>query len=138
MQLVEKHIIKKNSHLYSECDRVCFLSKNLYNYANYIVRQEFIKTSKEKEGGLIKHANWIRYNSLNRTFIDNHQHDYVMLPRKVSNQTLMMLDKNWKSFFRANKDYNKNKEKYNGRPNYQNTYIKQMVDLLQYMSWVNF
>ena len=116
MQLVEKHIIKKNSHLYSECDRVCFLSKNLYNYANYIVRQEFIKTSKEKEGGLIKHANWIRYNSLNRTFIDNHQHDYVMLPRKVSNQTLMMLDKNWKSFFRANKDYNKNKEKYNGRP----------------------
>jgi putative transposase len=39
MQLVEKHIIKKNSHLYSECDRVCFLSKNLYNYANYIVRK---------------------------------------------------------------------------------------------------
>lgn len=41
----ERHNIKKGHKLYNECDRVCFLSKNLYNYSNYIVRQEFIRTS---------------------------------------------------------------------------------------------
>lgn len=50
MQLVEKHNIKKSHSLYKEIDGLCFLAKNLYNKANYIVRQDFIKTSKEYEG----------------------------------------------------------------------------------------
>ena len=52
MQLVEKHNIKKSHSLYKEIDGLCFLAKNLYNKANYIVRQDFIKTSKEKDEGL--------------------------------------------------------------------------------------
>ena len=44
---VERHI-KINS---DELDKICFKSKNLYNKANYIIRQKFIETSKEvKEG----------------------------------------------------------------------------------------
>ncbi|MBE1304115.1 IS200/IS605 family element transposase accessory protein TnpB [Clostridium botulinum] len=43
---VEKHIIKPNHKLYDYLDRYCFLSKNLYNYANYQIRQIFIITSK--------------------------------------------------------------------------------------------
>ena len=35
MQLVERHIINKNSEFYSEFDNLCFLSKNLYNKANF-------------------------------------------------------------------------------------------------------
>ena len=66
MQLVERHIINQNSESYSECNRVCFLSKNLYNYANYIVRQEFIKSSKDKEEGLVDHANYLNYYSINK------------------------------------------------------------------------
>lgn len=36
----------------------------MYNYGNYIIRQEFIQTSKEKEEGLRENANWIKYNEL--------------------------------------------------------------------------
>lgn len=116
MQLVEKHIISPNSKLYSECDALCFKSKNLYNYANYVVRQEFINTSKEKENGLRSFANYLNYNAINRILIDEKQFDMYQLPIKVSNQTLMMLDKNWKSFFASIKDYKKNPDKYLGRP----------------------
>lgn len=116
MQLVERHIINQNSESYSECNRVCFLSKNLYNYANYIVRQEFIKSSKEKEEGLVDHANYLNYYMINKILISENQTDYISLPRKVSNQTIMLLDKNWKSFFASIKDYVKNKSKYRGRP----------------------
>ncbi|MDK2562211.1 transposase [Romboutsia sedimentorum] len=43
---VEQHIISKNHTLYKNIDRYCFLSKNLYNYSNYMIRQVFIITSK--------------------------------------------------------------------------------------------
>jgi putative transposase len=116
MNLVEKHIVKYNSEFYSECDKLCFLSKNLYNYANYLVRQEFIKTSKDKKDGLVDHANYLNYYSINKILIKEQQIDYTSLPSRVSNQTLMMLDHNWKSFFKSIKDYSKNTSKYLGRP----------------------
>lgn len=109
MRLVEKHIIKKYSEFYSECDKLCFDSKNLYNYSNYLIRQEFIQTSKDKQAGLVDHANYLNYYAINRILIDNKQFDFYSLPCKVSNQTLMMLDKNWKSFFGLCKLYSKNK-----------------------------
>jgi putative transposase len=114
MQLVEKHIINQNHQFYQECDKLCFLSKNLYNKANYIVRQEFIKTSKEKELGLRDYAIYLNYHEIRKILLN--QIDYTSLPRKISNQTLMLLDNNWKSFFTAIKDYSKNKHKYQGRP----------------------
>lgn len=42
MQRVERHIIIGNSKL----DELCFKSKNLYNYANYLIRQEFTQNGK--------------------------------------------------------------------------------------------
>lgn len=116
MRLVEKHIIKKGSEFYSECDLLCFKSKNLYNAANYVVRQNFINTSKLKEQGLVEHATYLNYYNINRLFVDDKQFDMYQLPLKVSNQTLMLLDKNWKSFFSSIKDYVKNPSKYKGSP----------------------
>jgi putative transposase len=46
MKLMEKHIINKNHSAYKEIDKLCFLSKNLFNAVNYIVRQEFIFNQK--------------------------------------------------------------------------------------------
>ena len=42
MQLVEQHIIRKNDQRFEPIDRAAFLSKNLYNAANYAVRQTFV------------------------------------------------------------------------------------------------
>ena len=92
MQLVERHIINKNHQHYQEIDHFCFLSKNLYNVANYIVRQEFINNK-----------NYLNYNAVQKQMQD--QADYKALPAKVSQQVLMLLDKNWKSFFEALKAY---------------------------------
>ena len=41
----EQHRIKKSNQFYPIIDELCWKSKNLYNYANYIIRQEFIETS---------------------------------------------------------------------------------------------
>jgi putative transposase len=105
MKLTEKHIIKRSHKLYKECDRIAFLSKNLYNAANYIVRQKFIKESI-----------YLNYYSINKIMLKDNNIDYRKLPAKVSNGILRLLDKNWKSFFVAAKDYKKNPEKYLGKP----------------------
>lgn len=55
MNRVEKHIIKPNNKYYSLLDEFCYKSKNLYNYANYIIRQEFINNGK-----------WIRSDDLDK------------------------------------------------------------------------
>lgn len=39
---VEQQIIKRNNPIYKIVDQYCFYSKNVYNQANYIIRQEFI------------------------------------------------------------------------------------------------
>ncbi|MDJ0719814.1 MAG: hypothetical protein QNJ54_37260, partial [Prochloraceae cyanobacterium] len=42
MKLVERHIIKRGHKFFDECDSLCLASKNLYNLANYNIRQGFI------------------------------------------------------------------------------------------------
>jgi len=116
MKLVEKHIISPSHENHKEIDRITFLSKNLYNKANYIIRQEFIATSKEFEDGKRKHAVWIRYNDLQKQLQNSNDPDYEALPRKVSQWVLRQLDKNWKSFFQSIKQWKKHPEKYKGRP----------------------
>ena len=116
MNLVERHIIKKNNPYFKEMDSICFLSKNLYNMANYIIRQEFITTSKEKELGLVENAKWIRYGEIQKILQNSKNIDYCALPAKVSQHVLRNLDKNWQSFFASIKDWKKFPSKYTGRP----------------------
>jgi putative transposase len=116
MQLAERHIISSNNSQYKEIDAISFLSKNLYNRANYIIRQEFINTSKEKEHGIRENAIWLRYNQIQKQLQEDKDFDYYQLPTKVSQQVLMGLDKNWKSFFAAIHVWAKNPESFKGRP----------------------
>lgn len=109
MQLVERHIINKQHHLFNECDKLTFLSKNLYNHANYIVRQELFNNNK-----------YLNYNDINKIMISTNNPDYIALPRKVSNGTLRLLDRNWKSYFASIKDWKKNPSQYNGMPKIPN------------------
>ncbi|MBD2384828.1 RNA-guided endonuclease InsQ/TnpB family protein, partial [Cylindrospermum sp. FACHB-282] len=103
MQLTERHIIKKTHKHYQEIDRLCFLSKNLYNIANYLIRQSFFKTGEI-----------LSYNQTQKLL--QSQFDYKNLPAKVSQQILIILDKNWKAFFQAQKAYQENPSKFLGKP----------------------
>jgi putative transposase len=121
MILIEKHIIDNNNPFFKEIDNLCFLGKNLYNRANFIVRQTFIETSKLKEEGKCDHAIYFGYYDLKK--ILKSDENYKSLPAKVSSLVLMKLDKNWKSFFKSIKDWKKNPHKYTGKPslpNYKN------------------
>lgn len=100
MQLVEQHIIKKNDERYKGLDEVCFKSKNLYNAALYEIRQHFFNTK--------QFLNWF---SIDKIFKEKKQDDYYSLPCKVSQQTLKLLNQNFKSFFSLLKKKNYTKKK---------------------------
>jgi len=87
------------------------LAKNLYNRANFLVRSEFLKTGK-----------WLQSYDLNELLTRNVDYpDYRNMPAaKSAQQTLHLLDRNWKSFFKAIKDWSKNKDKYSGKPKLPN------------------
>ena len=99
----EQHKIKRNFKFYDLIDDYCLRSKNLYNFANYIVRQEFINNNY-----------WIRYYELRSIITDSEP--YKNMGSNVGQGTLRILDKNWKSFFQSIKDWKKNPSKYLGRP----------------------
>ena len=100
--------------MFKEIDSVAFLSKNLYNKANYIIRDMFITTSDLKKLEVVERAKWIRCYDLQKNL--KSEKEFVALPAKVSQQVLKTLDKNWVAFFAANKDYNKSPHKYEGQP----------------------
>jgi IS605 OrfB family transposase len=79
------------------------VSKNLYNEANYQIRQEFFKTNK-----------WIRYNSLYHEMKTSN--NYQQLPAKTAQQTLKILDRNWTSYFNAFKEWQKDESKFKAEP----------------------
>lgn len=117
---VEQHRINKNKKnneddkIFKTIDNLCWKSKNLYNYGNYIIRQKFIETSKQKEQGIIETAYWIRYTELYQ--LCKNSEPYKEIGSAPGQATLKKLDKNWASFFATIKDYSKNPEKYLGRP----------------------
>ena len=103
MRLVEKHIIKESHQNWKKIDELCFLSKNLYNYANYWVRQSWIFNQ-----------TYLNYNQIYNQV--KNSRDYRALPSKVSEQILRLLDKNWQSFFAVSKAHKENPNKFTRRP----------------------
>jgi len=101
----EQIVLQKNEQLSLLCHNV----KNLYNSANYVVRQEFFKPP--PEGG---HRKWIRYNHLYDQF--KNSSEARALPAQTTQQTLKTLDKNWKAFFEAMKSRKADKYKFLGLP----------------------
>ena len=102
MQLVEQHIVNLNSPFYKECDSLCFKTKNLYNSCLYVVRQAYIKDKVN-----------LLYDLHN---IMKNTEQYRDLPAKVSSTVLLMVQKNFKSFFKANAEFYKNPSKFKGKP----------------------
>jgi len=100
MLLVESHIIDKSIEL----DEITFKCKNLYNKANYIIRNEFISTGK--------------YLSKFEMFtICKDIEEYKCLPVRIARGVLRTLDGNWKSFFSCIKKWRDNKQLFKAKPN---------------------
>jgi hypothetical protein len=88
MRLVERHIIKRADPRFAALDAAAFASKNLYNAALYVTRQAFI------------------FQGISLHYPELHQHmkdheAYQALPAKVAQQVLLVLDRNWQSYFAA-------------------------------------
>ena len=98
MVLVEKHIIKHKHKYYNEADNLCWLSKNLYNSTLYSVRQYYFENKK-----------FLKYQVVNKMYVDTNNPDYRALPAKVAKHTQMLVEKNFKSFFGLLKSKEKGK-----------------------------
>ena len=86
-----------------ELSKLCHIAKNLYNEAIYIIRQEFIKTGK-----------WITYSQL--YYLLKNSENFKQLPAATAQQILILVEKNWKAFFKAMKEYKKHPEKFKNKP----------------------
>ena len=99
----EQHNIKKTHELYKIVNQYCFYSKNVYNEANYIMRQEYI-------------ANHKVLSAFDIQKIMQSMDCYKECGSQAAQKTIQMLCNNWKSFIKANMDYNKHPDKYLGKP----------------------
>jgi putative transposase len=103
MKLVEQHVIKRSDPRYQRLDEAAFASKNLWNAANYLVRQSFIFQGVYLNNTAVFHL------------IKEHA-AYQALPRKVSNQVLLQLHQAWIGFFEAMDSWREHPERFTGRP----------------------
>lgn len=105
VQRVERHIIRKGRYNYREIQNTCHLSKNLYNYVNYILRQIFFETRSIPS----------EY-EISTQLAKENQADFRALPAQVAQQTIKLVFKAWKSFFSALKAYKGDKSRFTGNP----------------------
>jgi len=103
MRRVEQQVIKQSHPQFRAIDALAFASKNLWNQANYHVRQTFI---------------------IQKTYLPNsatfhllkETDAYQALPSKVANQVLLQLHHAWTAFFAAMEVYRECPAKFTGRP----------------------
>lgn len=118
MYLTEQHIITVNDKRYKDLDRICFLSKNLYNAALYIIKQEFLVSGK-----------WIRSIELNKKMVAENNVDFRAMSGSSSQQILMALDKNLKSYFQPLKHGKGITRNLPDVLNFRNTNIRQKEEM---------
>jgi putative transposase len=99
MKLTEQIQLKKSIKLAG----LCHSAKDLYNTANYLIRQAFFRENR-----------WIRYYELNKLL--KMSVPYQALPSQTSQQVLRTLEQNWKSFFNACREHRVHPEKFQGSP----------------------
>jgi len=103
MKLVEQHVVKRSDPRYARLDEAAFASKNLWNLANYYVRQSFIFEHRYLDNTAVYH-------------LVKSSDAYKALPAKVSNQVLIQLHQAWVGFFEAMETWREHPEQFTGRP----------------------
>ena len=105
MQLVERRVIKQSSVVFQQIDEMSFASKNLYNSANYNMRQAFFYGGQSQVP---------KYESLYHMMKDSEQ--YKALLAKISQQVLKLVAQNWTAYFAADFEFNKDAYSFKGKP----------------------
>jgi putative transposase len=103
MQLVEQHVISKHDPRFAVIDEAAFQSKNLYNAALYVIRQQFIFE------GI-----YLNCNKMDK-LMQSHE-AYKMLPAKVAQLVLEQLHLAWINYFEQCKAYREDPSKFTGHP----------------------
>ena len=86
-----------------EIDGLAKLSNNLYNEANYRMRQQFFKT-----GTVLSYFELCKELKVSV--------NYTGLPSKTAQQIIKLVVSEWQSFFATQASYQCNPEKFTGRP----------------------
>ncbi len=119
MQLVEQHRIDRHDPRFAQIDAAAFASKNLYNSALYVMRQQFIGDQ-----------TIISYSDLDKLMQATGQ--YRALPAKVAQWVLKQVTWAWKSYEAACVAWNANPWQFLGHPKLSKYLDKQGRNLLTY------
>ena len=103
----EIHFIKKGHYLFTYCDDICFKAKNLYNHANFLIRQQFFYLE------IFLPYDGKEYSLYFQT--KNHE-TYKALPAQTAEGILKRLEDNWHSFFESVKGWKIDPSKFLGMP----------------------
>jgi len=87
----------------SHFSRWCHLAKNVYNRANYIVRQEFFASGRCIGHGELYH-------------LVKNDDDYRALPSLVANEVLKTLHEAWRAFLASDRSYMRDPSRFLSRP----------------------
>ena len=130
-------MIRKGHRLYDYCKEKCLLSANLYNRANYLIRQYATAAVREEQGEeltqnqkeaveLIRRivngtrytpkGKWLTYGQLDYVLKMTKDAAYFNLPAQANQQILRRIQRDYKSFFEAVKVYQNASESFTGRP----------------------
>ncbi len=104
-QLVEQHIIRRSDERFAILDQACLHAKNIYNAANYELRQTFFT-----EGRRMVYAEQEKHFKQKDLLPDQ------ILPMKVVQHVLKGVQHDWDSFVAANEEYKAHPHKFSGRP----------------------
>jgi putative transposase len=105
MQLVEQHIISKKDPRWKLIDAAAWFSKNIYNAANYLVRQSYLSG-----------AGYLNYNAIEKRFKQRDLLSDQQLPLKVVQQVLKQVDHDWQAYFAAKAVWEAAPEQFLGKP----------------------
>jgi IS605 OrfB family transposase len=98
MKLSFKLYMKLSSNQLAIVEELSYHTSKLYNIANYECREN----------------GFMSYRKMNDFFRSNWHKEYMH--SHTYQQMLRVLEKDWKSFFKASEDYGKNPQKYKGKP----------------------
>ena len=103
MKLVERTYIDKHHQCFKDIDSLSCRAKNLFNLANYHIRQRYFATKQ-----------YIGFFDLYHLL--KNEDAYRQLPTKVSKQIVKRVAQTWKGYFKAHPDWRLNPHKYLGEP----------------------